>query len=118
MSERGFRTITVSTQLYRRVQERAKKEKKPLATFVSDVLINMLYVDEQFANYVPLLELVALEADRVIIRDNKKDKITDVRVRKAEKGKVELYCTLDSTDYCQHTAFAAALPQVRNALRR
>jgi hypothetical protein len=24
----------------------------------------------------------------------------------------------DNTDYCPHTAFAAALPQVRNAIRR
>ena len=53
-----------------------------------------------------------------IIRDNKKDKIADVRVRKADGGRLQLYCTLDSTDYCPHTAFAAALPQVLNASRR
>ncbi len=46
----------------------------------------MLYVDERFANYVPLLELVALEADQVIIRDNKKDKIADVRAKKADEA--------------------------------
>ena len=118
MPERRFRTITVSAQLYQQVQERAKKEKKPLAVFVSDILVNMLYVDEKFANYVPLLDLVALETDQVIIRDNKKDKIADVRVKKGASGKVELYCDFDRTDYCPHTAFAAALPQVLNAARR
>lgn len=118
MPERRFRTITVSAQLYQHVQERAKKEKKPLAVFVSGILVNMLYVDEKFANYVPLLDLVALETDQVIIRDNKKDKIADVRVRKADGGKLQLYCTLDATDYCPHTAFAAALPQVLNAAKR
>jgi hypothetical protein len=118
MPDRRFRTITVSAQLYQQVQEKAKKEKKPLAVFVSDILVNMLYVDERFANYVPLLELVALEADQVIIRDNKKDKIADVRAKRADGGKLHLYCNLDSTDYCPHTAFAAALPQVINATRR
>jgi hypothetical protein len=118
MPDRRFRTITVSAQLYHQVQERAKKEKRPLAGFVSDILVNMLYVDERFQNYVPLLELVALEPDQVIIRDNKKDRIADVRARKAAGGKIELHCTLDNTDYCPHTAFAAALPQVINATRR
>jgi hypothetical protein len=34
-------------------------------------------------------------------------------------GKVKFYCEMDdNTDYCPHTAFAAALPQVRNAIRR
>ena len=118
MPERGFRTITVSAQLYRQVQDRAKKENKRLASFVSDILVNMLYVDERFANYVPLLELVSLEANEVIIRDNKKDRIVEVRARKANGSKIELHCTLDDTDYCPHTAFAAALPQVINATRR
>jgi hypothetical protein len=34
-------------------------------------------------------------------------------------GKVKLYREMDdNTDYCPHTAFAAALPRVRNAIRR
>lgn len=36
-----------------------------------------------------------------------------------EEGKFRRYCeTDDNTDYCSHTAFAAALPQVRKAVRR
>ncbi len=32
---------------------------------------------------------------------------------------VKFYCEMDdNTDYCPHTAFAAALPQVRNAIKR
>ena len=118
MSDRGFRTITVSTQLYRQVQEKAKKENRKVATFVSEILVNFLYVDEKFANYVPFLELVALESGEIIVRDNKKDRIADVRAKKGANGKIELYCDLDKTDYCAHTAFAAALPQVLTAARR
>ena len=45
MPDRRFRTITVSAQLYQQVQEKAKKEKKPLAGFVSDILEVMLYIE-------------------------------------------------------------------------
>ncbi len=117
MPDRRFRTITVAQQLYDQAKEKAKREKKSVAGYVSDILVNVFYVDERFANYVPMLELVALEASEVIIRDNKKDKIVDVKVRKSAGGKLELHCSLDGTDYCPHTAFAAALPQVLNAVR-
>ena len=53
-----------------------------------------------------------------MVRDIKKDRIVGVKAKSAVGGKVKFYCELDATDYCQQTAFAAALPQVRNALRR
>jgi hypothetical protein len=118
MPDRRFRTITVSAQLYQQVQERAKREKRPLAAFVSDILQVMLYIEERFSNYVPFLELVSLGGDEVVVRDSKKDRIVGVKARAADGGKIKFWCELDATDYCQHTAFAAALPQVRNALRR
>jgi hypothetical protein len=118
MPDRRFRTITVSAQLYQQVQERAKKEKRPLAAFVSDILQVMLYIEERFSNYVPFLELVSLGGDEVVVRDSKKDRIVGVKAKSTDGGKVRFYCELDASDYCPHTAFAAALPQVRNALRR
>ena len=118
MPERGFRTITVTTQLYKQVQQRAKKENKKVASFVSEALDIMLYVDEKFSNYVPFLELISLDNDEVIIRDNKKDRIFGVKAKASDNGKVRFYCETDDTDYCPHTSFAAALPQVRKALRR
>ena len=118
MPDRRFRTITVSAQLYQQVQEKARKEKRALASFVSDILQVMLYIEDRFSNYAPFLELISLGEDEVVVRDNKKDRIVGVKARAADGGKVKFYCELDATDYCQHTAFAAALPQVRNALRR
>jgi hypothetical protein len=117
MPDRRFRTITVSAQLYHQVQERAKKEKRPLAGFVSDILQVMLYIEDRFSNYAPFLELISLGEDEVVVRDNKKDRIVGVKAKAADGGKVKFYCELDASDYCPHTAFAAALPQVRNALR-
>ena len=119
MPDRGFKTITVSTQLYQQVQQRAKKENKSAASFVSEALAIMLYVEDKFANYVPFLQLISIDNDEVIMRDNKKDRIVGVKAKSSDGGKVNFYCEFDdNTDYCPHTAFAAALPQVRNALRR
>ena len=117
--ERGYTTVTVSKQLYHQLQERAKKENKKVATYASELMETMLYVEEKFLNYVPFLELVSLNDNEVIIRDSKNDRIVGVKAKAADGGKIKFYCELDdNTDYCPHTAFAAALPQVRNAIRR
>jgi len=118
MPDRGFRTITVTEAIYGQVKQRAKKENKSAASYVSEILEVMLYIEDRFSNYAPFLELISLGEDEVVVRDNKKDRIVGVKARAADGGKVKFYCELDSTDYCQHTAFVAALPQVRNAIRR
>lgn len=78
----------------------------------------MLYIEDSFSNYAPYLELISLDKDEVVVKDNKKDRTVGVRARSADGGKIRFHCELDATDYHQHTAFAAALPQVRNAIRR
>ena len=118
MPDRGFRTITVNEAIYDQVRQRSKKETKSTATYVSDILQGMFYVEDRFANYAPFLELISLDKDEVVIRDHKKDRIVGVRAKAGDAGKVKFHCELDGTEYCQHTAFAEALPQVRKALRR
>jgi len=119
MPERGFTTITVSKQLYHQIEQRAKKENKKVAHYASELMETLLYVEDNFRNYVPFLELVSLSSNELIIRDHKKDRIVGVRAKAADGGKVKFYCEMDdNTDYCPHTAFAAALPQVRKAIRR
>lgn len=117
--ERGFTTVTISKQLYRQLQDGAKKENKKVATYASELMETMLFVEEKFRNYVPFLELVSLDNDELIVRDHKKDRIVGVKAKGTDGGKVKFYCELDdNAEYCPHTAFAAALPQVRNAIRR
>lgn len=118
MPAKGFRTITVAEAVYDQVKLRAKKEGKSTATYVSEILQATFNVEDVLANHVKVLELISLGKKGVVIRDNKKDRIVGVKAKPADGGKVKLYCELDATDYCQHTAFAAALPQVRNALMR
>ena len=118
MPDRGFRTVTVTQGIYERVKQRAKKEHKSAASFVSEALEIMLFVEERFSTYVPYLQIVSVDQDEVIIKDYKVDRVVAIKARSSDNGKVRFYCDIDDTDYCPHTAFAAALPQVRNAIRR
>ena len=85
---------------------------------MSDILQVMFYVEDRFPNYAPFLALISLGQDEVVIRDNNKDRIVGVKAKAGDGGKVNFHCEVDGTEYCQHTAFAEALPQVRNAIRR
>ena len=119
LPERGFTSITVSRQLYHEIEQRARKEDKKVASFASELMETMLYVEATFSNSTPLFKLVSMSSSEVIVRDNKIDRIVGVKAKTADGGKIKFYCELDdNTDYCPHTAFAAALPQVRNAIRR
>jgi len=117
--ERGYTTVTISKQLYRHLQEGAKKENKKVATYAQELMETLIYVEERFRNAIPFLDLISISGDEVIIRDHKKDRIVAVRVKGSDGGKVKFYCEADdNTDYCEHTAFAEAIPQVRKAIRR
>ena len=118
MPDKGFRTITVTEQLYQQVKQRAKKENKSAASFVSEALEIILYVEEKFGNYVPYIHLISLDNDEVIIRDSKMGRVVGVKAKTSDDGVVRFYCEADDMEYCPHTAFATALPQVRTALKR
>lgn len=58
-----------------------------------------------------------MDQNEVVMRENGKDRVVGVRAKSADSRKVKFYCEVDNnTDYCQHTAFEAALRQVRNAI--
>ena len=46
--DRGFRTITVTEQIYEQVKQRTKKEDKSVATFASQALEIVLFVEDRF----------------------------------------------------------------------
>lgn len=87
MPDRGFRTITVTEQVYGQVKQRAKKEKKSVATFASQALEIILFVEDSFSKYVPFLELISLDNDEVVVRDNKKDRIVGVKAKADDNGR-------------------------------
>jgi len=118
LPESGFTTITISRQLHREIEQGAREENKKVARYASELMETMLYVEATFSNFTPMFKIISMGNGEVIVRDNKIDRIVGVKTKAAEDGKSKFYCELDNTDYCPHTAFAAALPQVRNAIRR
>ena len=118
MPDGGFRTITVTDQIYERVKAQAKKKGDSISVYVSEVLRSVFKVEDSLSGCTPRLRLVAVGQTDVVVRDLKKDRVVGVRSKETDGGKVKLYCELDGTDYCQHTAFVEALPQIRNSIRR
>ena len=108
----------VGEQIYEQAKQRAKKENKSVATFASQALEIMLFIEEKFSNYVPCLEIISVDNDEVITKDKKVDLVVAIKARSSDDGNVRFYRDIDDTDNCPHMAFAAALPQLRNAIRR
>ena len=106
MVERGFTTITISKHLYHEIQERAKNEDKKAASYASEIIETMFYVEDRYSRVAPLLKLISLGDGEDVVKDNKLDRIVGVKTKDADGGKVRFYCQLDNTDYCPHTAFA------------
>ena len=59
------------------------------------------------------LKKIAIEQDRVIIKDNKRNRIAEVMIRNQE-----LQCLLDETADCIHIGFVYALPEVYAVLQK
>jgi hypothetical protein len=104
LPDRAFKTITVTEQLHQQFKQRAKKENKKTATFVSEILEATLHIEDRLSNCAPLLNLISVGKGEVVVRDNKVDRIVGVRAKAADGGKVKFYCELDNTDHCPHTA--------------
>ena len=116
MPERNFATITVSNAVYAKLKLRAKRENKSTAGYASELLRAMLLA-ERFSKCESPLTLIAVSSDGVVLRDGRKDRIVGVRDKKDAEDKLRFYCELDDTDYCEHTAFAEAIPQIRKGIR-
>jgi hypothetical protein len=117
MPKPGFKTITVKEHIFNKYHELYKKAKKErrlmkentsFSGFVTSMMQETMAKYEAFTRHAPFLEKIAIEQDRVIIKDNKRDRIAEVMVRNGE-----LQCLLDEkkTD-CIHIGFVYSLPEI------
>ncbi len=107
------KNLSVLNEVHDKASVRYKKEFKANQTnlsfikwFSEYVLLN-LEKDEYMARYAPHLESVGITDNRLTIRDNKKDKLTDIFLKDGH-----FYCNLDEVDNCEHIQFALALPEL------
>ncbi|MEM2759576.1 MAG: hypothetical protein QXU32_08315 [Nitrososphaerales archaeon] len=119
MPKSGFKSITVSEYVYMKffdVYEKSKKdlEMKGITSFsgyLTGMMEELMHKYEVFAKYAPMMEKIAADDNRVVVRDNKKNRIAEVQFKGGE-----LYCMLDEKNDCVHVGFVYSLPEVYKAL--
>ncbi len=119
MPKEGFKSITVSDTVYDRYHEIYQKNKQELAMkgvnsfagYITYMLEQTMQKDKTFAKYAPKLEKVSIDDDRVIVKDNIKNRIAEVTVQRGE-----LYCQLCEEKNCFHVGFVFSLPDVYEIL--
>ena len=121
MPKPGFRSVTIAENVYERFYDEFEKVKPDLqkkginsfAGFITYMIEERMLDDKIFAKHAPMLEEVATYDDRVVVKDNKDDRIADVVIRNGE-----LYCQLCEDSNCVHVGFVYALPKVYSTLSK
>lgn len=119
MPKEGFKSITVSDTVYDKYYEIYLKNKQELvmkgvnsfAGYITYMLEQTMQKDKTFAKYAPKLEKVSIDDDRVIVKDNIKNRIAEVAIQRGE-----LYCQLCEEKNCFHVGFVFSLPDVYEIL--
>ena len=119
MPKVGFKSITVSEEVYNRFHDIYRKNKHELAMkginsfagYITFMMEDLMQKDETFARFAPKLEKVSADDNRVVIKDNIKNRIAEVAVQNGE-----LYCLLCEEKDCVHIGFVFSLPEIYEVL--
>lgn len=119
MPKAGFKSITISESVYDKFYDIFQKNKDELsmkgvnsfAGYITYMLEDKMQKDKTFARYAPKFEKISVDGDRVIIKDNIKNRIAEVTIQRGE-----LYCQLCEQKNCFHIGFVFSLPDVYEVL--
>jgi len=119
MPKAGFKSITVSEEVYDKFFGVFEKNKSELVMkginsfsgYVTYMLEQTMQKDKTFARYAPKIEKVAVDDDRVVLKDNIKNRIAEVAIQKGE-----LFCQLCEEKDCVHIGYVFSLPDVYEVL--
>jgi hypothetical protein len=116
MPKPGFKSITVSENVYNKFYKVCEKNKRRLelkgvtsfSGYLTRMIEEMMLKYEAFAKHAPYMEKIAIDQNRVILKDNKRNRIAEVLLKDGE-----LQCLLDekSSD-CVHVGFVYSLPEL------
>ena len=115
MPKLGYKSITVSENVYKKffkLYERNKKglEVKGIRSFsgyLTSMMEGMMLKYEAFAKHAPYMEKLSIDQDRVVLKDNKRNRIAEVLLKEGE-----LQCLLDERADCVHVGFVYSLPEL------
>jgi hypothetical protein len=119
MPKAGFKSITVSEEVYDKFFEVFEKSKSELmmkginsfSGYVTYMLEQTMQKDKTFARYAPKIEKITIDDDRVILKDNIKNRIAEVTIQRGE-----LFCQLCEEKDCVHIGYVFSLPDVYEVL--
>jgi hypothetical protein len=115
MPKPGYKSITVSENVYKKFFEVYEKNRKGLelkgimsfSGYLTNRMEEMMIKDEVFAKHSPFIEKIAVDQNRVILKDNKQNRIAEVLLKNGE-----LQCLLDERSDCVHVGFVYSLPEL------
>lgn len=119
MPKSGFKSITVSEYVYKKLFDVYEKSKKDLelkgitsfSGYLTSMMEELMLRYEVFAKYAPMLEKVTADENRIVVKDNKKNRIAEVQIKNGE-----LYCMLDEKSDCVHVGFVYSIPEMYKVL--
>lgn len=112
MPRDGFKSITMREHVYDYLFEMYKSKKSKLnlkginsfAAFIVSSIESRIKSDTVFAKHAPKIEKVSADANRIILKDNIRDRIVEVT-----RNKSDLYCKFCDRDSCMHVGFCYSL---------
>ena len=119
MPKPGFKSITISETVYAKFYDVYKKNKDNLtmkgvnsfAGYITYMLEDTMQKDKTFAKYAPKLELMSIEDDRVILKNNIQNRIAEIVLQRGE-----LYCELCEAKDCHCIGYAWSIPEIYEKL--
>ena len=117
MPKPGYKSITVSEHVYNKFFKAYDKNKKELeikgvrsfSGYLTSMMEEMMLRYEAFARHAPYMEKLSIDQNRVVIQDNKRNRIAEVLLKEGE-----LQCLLDERADCVHVGFVYSLPELYN----
>jgi hypothetical protein len=114
MPKAGFKSITVSDNVYKKFFEAYERNRRALEfrgiTSFSGYLTSMMEETmckyEAFAIHAPFMEKIDVDQNRITVKDNKRNRIAEVFLKDGE-----LQCSLDEKTDCAHVGFIYSLPE-------
>ncbi len=119
MPKAGFKSITVSEVVYNKFHDVYKKNRDDLAMkginsfagYITFMMEDLMQKDATFARDAPKLEKISVDDNRVVVKDNIKNRIAEVAIQNGE-----LYCMFCEEKDCVHVGFVFSLPDVYEVL--
>ena len=112
MPKAGFRSITIKEELYDNVYALYQERKVNLrfaginsfTGFCVNYMESIINSDKIFSKYMPKFEKISIETDRIILKDNQKNRIAEITVKNSG-----LFCELCKKDSCSHIGYCYSL---------